>query len=489
MLFNMGEFSNVYRTVKSNVRSYGPITVDLHEMAVNDRALKAVREQNEYNKKVMAANELRLKQKEMLESRVALDLLNVTKSKILNESAKKIPDKLLFEVFSNIYIKAFDKNPVIEGDFNLIDRPYIIDNYMAFRNMAEMYIRKIGGYEHLKQVAMESTSPFIKNLYKIITEATKNAMADRNKKASKCLTETEVREMIQPKPTDKEREEVLKRIDSLGADELAELVHSKVVKVVADVGSKAKQEQEFQNLLKSDLKDGGALVEPSQISNTSNGDSVAPPSTSSNAGSEDPASMDEDIDMRTGDDDMTSDVDEPASKDGSEDPNKGNNTSKEKAPAKQINDKNKKNEVKEVTMSSLYETYDPITSTFTYNKQDYPRSLYRSMLQSSLREAIYSTTESYNAFDVSNVPKKLLNNPVNLDIFRTYLAENSVKPYEYHTRQTSNEVIVDENIREKVVADTIIQYTLIETAHTMKLINVSQNDIAEQCKYLNNCNK
>ena len=140
-------------------------------------------------------------------------------------------------------------------------------------------------------------------------------------------------------------------------------------------------------------------------------------------------------------------------------------------------------------MSSLYETFDPITSTFTYNKQDHPHSLYRSMLQSSLREAIYSTTESYNVFDVSNVPKKLLNNPVNLDVFRTYLAENSVKPYEYHTRQTSNEVIVDENIREKVVADTIIQYTLIETAHTMKLINVNQNDIAEQCKYLNNCNK
>ena len=481
----MGEFSNVYRTVTSNVRSYGPMNVNIQEMAARDRAAKAIREQTEYNDRLMAANEARLKKEAVWETKNAKSLLDIAKSKALNEAARRIPDELLSEAFNKIYIKVFDSNPVVEGDFDLIDRKYVIDNYLAFKNMSSMYMRKLGGYNYLKSVALESDSPFIRNLYSIITETTKNALSDRNKKASKCYTESEVKEMIQPKPTDSEREEVLKKIDSLGADELAELVHSKVVKVVADVGHKAKNEQEFQNLLKSDLKDGGALVEPSQISG---GSATPPPPTST--GTEDGADIgspegedvgDEGEDIGMGDmggNDLSADTGgKPEKKDTEAD-------NKEKTPAKDIKDKKK--EVKEQSFESLIESYNPIDNSFTYKGYNKNRSLFGAMMESVTREMICSATESYQPTDPNSLPKNILNNPLNLDIFRAYLAENSTKPYEYHTKRTTNEVALDSSVRKKVWGETIIQYALIETAHTMKLINPTVTQIAEQCKFL--CN-
>ena len=485
----MGEFSNVYRTVTSNVRSYGPMTVNIQEMAARDRAAKAIREQTEYNNRLMAENEARLKKIEVLESKNAKALLEIAKNKAINEAAKQIPNDLLTEAFNKIYIKVFDSNPVVEGDFDLVDRKYVIDNYLAFKNMSSMYMRKLGGYDYLKKVALESESPFIRNLYAIITETTKNAMSDRNKKASKCYSEEEVKEMIQPKPTDSEREEVLKKIDSLGADELAELVHSKVVKVVADVGHKAKNEQEFQNMLKSDLKDGGALVEPSQMSGGAATTAATPNPNGSGIDSDMPSPEGEDPEDGMNDDIMS---DEDETTDSSKtaatsDKNIEEPDNKEKNPAKDIKDKDKKGEVKEMmSFNSLIESFNPIDNTFTYKGYNKNRSLFGSMMESVTRELICSATESYTPTDPNNIPKNILNNPLNLDIFRAYLAENSTKPYEYHTRQTTNNINIDNSVRKKIWGETIIQYALIETAHTMKLIKPTVSQIAEQCKFL--CN-
>lgn len=40
--------------------------------------------------------------------------------------------------------------------------------------------------------------------------------------------------------------------------------------------------------------------------------------------------------------------------------------------------------------------------------------------------------------------------------------------------------------RDKVLSEALIMYTLLETANTMKLINVTPVDVAKQCDFLQN---
>jgi hypothetical protein len=38
--------------------------------------------------------------------------------------------------------------------------------------------------------------------------------------------------------------------------------------------------------------------------------------------------------------------------------------------------------------------------------------------------------------------------------------------------------------KQRILSEALTQYALIETAHTMKLINVSPTDVARQCEFL-----
>jgi hypothetical protein len=241
----MGVFGDVYRTVKSEVRTYGPCPIDLKQLALDQATLESMRaaeaKQAEVEKRVAAQMEQQRKW-DLNNSRFFLEN---AKHAVYQKAAIDIPNILAAEAFSSIYIKALPH-----------DRDYVLEKYQAFKNMGAMYMRKIGGINGLKKAAESSNSPFLKGMYRAIMEVAKEAVKRVTSDGHKCLTEEEVKEMIAPRPTDDERNKLINKIDELGSDELAELVNSKVIKVVTDERRAEQTAKQLDTVILGDIQGG-----------------------------------------------------------------------------------------------------------------------------------------------------------------------------------------------------------------------------------------
>lgn len=241
----MGVFSDVYRTVKEDKSTlFKDSPVDVNAMLAEQRAMQKVREAAEYNaeleKQVAKENAYRAAQ----EANGGYDRLQIARQKVLNEAAKNIPEILLNEAIGDIYVRSLPH-----------DHEYIMENYAAFHNMAALYMKKLGGMEYLNKVVAESKSPFLKKMRDIIVEASREILNERTQRAAKALNEEEVREMIQPRPSDEERNKVIDKINDLGTEELAELVNNKVIDVVTDERKREIAQNEFQTSLQNDIEE------------------------------------------------------------------------------------------------------------------------------------------------------------------------------------------------------------------------------------------
>ena len=419
----MGIFdsNNVCTTVKSEVKPFKDSPVDEFRMHMDTVANRKMREVQEHNDRLMAEHAAMMEQQRRYDIANKPVLLENAKRIAMKEVVNTAPDYLLSEAFAEVYINALPH-----------ENQYIMDNYNSFHKLAHMYIRKIGGMKHLAEQAQKTGSPFLKGLYRAVNEASKALIADRNKKAVKALSEEEVKEMVNPKPSDEERAKLIKKIDTLGADELADLVSQKVVDVVNDERRKEKDAIELQTVMHNELDD----------------DNLADDGAS--AGSEtlnDKTSIPKDDEGR------------------------------------ELEKKGKKDASANDALEESYRAWDPVTETFTYDPKNEMHTYFHSLLKNITEGMIMSAVGN----DKRRDPKDVIDNPLNLNIFESYMAKpkRDEELHEILNENTETPSVPDID-KERVYSEALAQYTLIETAHTMRLIDVTPVDVARQSKFLNN---
>ena len=430
-------FANVCRKVTYHKEGFMNSVLDTKRMMADQYAAEAAKKINEHNDKVMEAFNQKQNQIAIEEGCNRIPLLQNAQNVALNRVVKEAPDMLLSEAFGYIYTQCLPHN-----------KSYVLENYKNFSKMAEMYMRKLGGFKAFKRIAENTQSPFLLDMTRYISEASKSLIKDRTKKALNCLTEKQVQEIIQPTPTDEEREKLIQKIDTLGVDELADLVNHKVLKVVNDERVREKDEVEFKTILKNDLSDPSLTVD---------GD----------AG--DAENLDDKTDIE--EDDETRD-----------DENRG------KAKL------DKKKNVKEAfSLEATLAKWDPVHFNFGYTPANEQQTLFKAMLTNITKGMILESVDPHHKrADASRV----INNPLNLNIFFEFMkADRPVSDFPYaepeqeHVTESTEPVIgtsvpsIDKN---RIYSEALTQYTLLELAHTMRLIDVNMVTVAEQSKFLLN---
>lgn len=131
------------------------------------------------------------------------------------------------------------------------------------------------------------------------------------------------------------------------------------------------------------------------------------------------------------------------------------------------------------------ETYNPLTRTFNYDKKDNNKSFFFSLMQGIATKVLKESTQT----ESTNVqtPQVLLENPLNLNVFDIYMQDKNEDLDDLRRMDmTDNGEIARTTSLDKdfVLSEALLQYTMFETAHTMKLVNITLDDIRQQADYM-----
>lgn len=131
------------------------------------------------------------------------------------------------------------------------------------------------------------------------------------------------------------------------------------------------------------------------------------------------------------------------------------------------------------------ETYNPLTRTFNYAKKDNNKSFFFSLMQGIATKVLKESTQT----ESTNVqtPQVLLENPLNLNVFDIYMQDKNEDLDDLRRMDmTDNGEIARTTSLDKdfVLSEALLQYTMFETAHTMKLVNITLDDIRQQADYM-----
>jgi hypothetical protein len=448
----------------------------------------------------------------------------------IDKISKTVPDALLSEAFGSLYMD------VCRG---IHDPEFVAENSKAFKDMARMYIRKLGGMDYLKsRLANEATyTSFLKDMYTVCDEAAKKIVKKKTEDIMKSVNEEEAKRLLNNMVTDKDKEELVTKIDSLGADQLAELIRNKVVAVVRDEQIRERDEREMRTILKNDLtsKDGmpptpGATDDEDEAAKDDLEDvdeaKKGKKSKSKKKDKED-ANLDTDAtdtkDDDMGDEDLGGEEDEGKAKKSDKSGKKGKkdksedeesepaeDTSKAKADTDKVEDEeeeepsedegekdkeDKKGKKKKAAKESLEEVlsrWDPVKENFTYSPNRQPKSLLFAMNVAIARDMLTSAhvTEgaSITKQNEKKIPQAVLENPLNMDVFSIYLKDNQDGYKDIDDAMTSEpsvlgstEPIIDPD---SVMTEALVQYALLETAASIKLISPTKKQVMEQVQYL-----
>lgn len=431
-------FSNgVYRKVKPTMKLYPTPNIDYDKLYLEQKNLKIAKENAIKAKKEEAIRKDRLKQIRDNDIKTYRPLIENAKLVAINELSSKIGDYLMGEAFARIYIKALPH-----------DKEFVNEHHNVFRTIAMRYSDYIGGYDNLYKRSMETNSPFLRKLYNVITEAKKRIVKDRNIKSSNLMSEDDIREIIQPKPTDEERNEILKKIDELGADELAELVNNKIINVVKDEKQRQKTEMEMQTVIKSEVEDS---------------DSEEPTST---VYGETP-----------------------------EDGSIGDEGGKEESSTEDSTDDNKEDETKDtkesfISRKNLIRQYDPINKNMIYDKDVlHHQNFFFTIMEACYKDRIkLNVNEAWSKPKAQKLRKDANKNPLNASNIINPEKDDKEKDIRELSKSDPNVIAESVDISniniDDIYNEAITEYALYETAYTMKLINITAHDVAEQIKYL-----
>ncbi len=131
------------------------------------------------------------------------------------------------------------------------------------------------------------------------------------------------------------------------------------------------------------------------------------------------------------------------------------------------------------------ETYNPLTRTFNYDKKDTNKSFFFSLMQGIATKVLKESTQTESTH--VETPQVLLENPLNLNIFDVYMQDKNEDLDDLRrmdmtdTSEIARTTSLDKDF---ILSEALLQYTMFETAHTMKLVNITLDDIRQQADYM-----
>lgn len=131
------------------------------------------------------------------------------------------------------------------------------------------------------------------------------------------------------------------------------------------------------------------------------------------------------------------------------------------------------------------ESYNPLTRTFNYDKKDTNKSFFFSLMQGIATKVLKESTQTESTH--VETPQVLLENPLNLNIFDVYMQDKNEDLDDLRrmdmtdTGEIARTTSLDKDF---ILSEALLQYTMFETAHTMKLVNITLDDIRQQADYM-----
>lgn len=336
-------------------------------------------------------------------------MLEGLKKRVITELNTYTPIMVMNEFFSRIVLKALPH-----------DTSYIEECTESIVTFNKIYLHHLGGFKYLKEQAQNTNSSLLKDLVKVIKENTDIIIKDKLEKIKDAKTEDEVNLILKDGITSDQADKIDKDIDSLGPDEIAELVKDKVLTVVKDETKRQAEDSEFK----------AQLQQRAQDYETQNNEEL-------NGGVDDTMNNEED---------------------------------EEKEPQ---------------TESAKLAKYllDPTVLHET--------TLFNSLMVHNYKEMIKITKESTDNLDNPNmVPKtpiQVATSPLNLNMFDVYLNDyqDDLKHVD-SLRIANKKPLAGSETRidvEDVLAESLLQYTILESAMTIKLIAPSSREVRAVAEY------
>lgn len=483
-------YSVVHRTVKGTKES----PIDFKAMQEQQRRAVALENSMKVQKELEEKRIAKNKQMAMEHASFAQNTSKFVRNAALNKMYGDIAEECLGEAFSYIYLNSLPH-----------DKHFIKENSVPLIKMGCFYMKKLGGMKYLKQRVMETHNPFLKGLYNAVEETAKDIYKKRSKQVANTISDEEAMNIIKGKVDDKSRNEMLAKIDSLGADELSELVKNKVIAVVKDEHQREKDERDFRSELKNDIDDpelspssselgseigdidtGDSMDDVDSVNDTTAPDNKKPAKKSTFTPKKVSSPSDKDKEKK----DDGFDENKPVGL--KEKKEKKDNTKAGMVAKldKKKDDTKIKSGLESFSVSELSNRWDPVKNSFTYNRNSRPKDLFYAINYSVMKDMVNNSIASENATAVNLKPKTpeyVLENPLNLDVFMTYMLKDDAAGIEDITLSSVHEpkVMGSTNIdTDSVLTESTIQYTLLEAAHTMKLIDPTEKEIKEQSDYL-----
>lgn len=422
--------------VTSIQHSYGkaPANMDIYKKQAQQ--LKETRKREaEAAMEAAARNEKisRFAASEMSANKIMLEGL---KNRVRDEITRYVPILVLNEFFSRVMINALPH-----------DKEYIDACTESIVVVNKVFLHHLGGMKYLKEQSEKIGTPLLKKLYKMVKENSDEIVKDKLEELKNASSEDEVNSIMDTGIKDEQIEKIDRDIEDLGPDEISELVQNKVLTVVKDESKRQSEDAEFRAELSRRAE------EYENQNNEKLNDSI-----SSSSGINDDGEV-ADNEERVNDNGSSVEGEDREQSTGEEEPQSESGKL-----------------VKYLTDPTIVHEH----------------TLFYSMLNNIYYEKIKAASVKEGAEEVntSTRPAKkdeVLTSPLNFNMFDVYLNDyqDDLKHVD-HLRIANKTPIAGEEIHldtSDVLAEALMQYTLLETAMTINLITPTPTEVRKVSQY------
>lgn len=386
------------------------------QKAEMDKKLDAIAEKEQYKRTLEAHNK----------SIVDQYSLERAKLKCISRLGRLYPNLIMSEAYAMIVSNSLPH-----------DEEFVQENFSSILANEFIYLHNIGGYQLLKKKAFSENSNFLKKMYRIVTENSKDILERKIHEIQKAKDTSELHNVSVMDLTDEEHGKVSKDLSTLTPDELTNLINKKVVQVVKDESDREKKNKEYIDNIKE------AVAEKEK-------------KDAEKAKAKEKA-KDEDEDEE---EDTTEE--EPADEDKKE---------PEKAEESNLSAMAK--------LSKYILNRGEIGKTSLFGAMMYRNTKYFGKLKSVMEDAVddkqivYTSPLNMNTIDI--YLKDTSGDLANIDFLKTTITD----PLGGDDVRLDESDIDLNNSFESILSETIVQYTMLEAVVTTKLVSVSRDEIKE----------
>ena len=160
--------------------------------------------------------------------------LEAYKRTVINELSSYIPLLVMNEGFTRIMMEAMPH-----------DDDYKAEHKAAIETVNRVWLHHLGGFKYLKEQAKATGSSFLQNWYSWVKEDSQAILDDKIEAIQNAHSETEVNNIVKSGITSDQAEKIDRDIDSMGPDQIATMVQNKVLDVVKDESKKQSEDAAF----------------------------------------------------------------------------------------------------------------------------------------------------------------------------------------------------------------------------------------------------